>query len=276
MYDQAHYKFDRGQIDHDALLAEGAILYRLTSPTHARPEDVLSGSGTMYTRSDGRWNRRQQQATYVANNILVCFSEVLYHMYRTVLERIKERQSPKLIDTAVRTQKILAIARVGEITDLVYIDSEYFRTEYEPRVSGTTVVYPDPYYAVFWELNERLRSEFKKGVLYPSARHSRDICVALFDNETSRIDRASYEILGVTLRLIVEDQGFEAPLKTVRPTVDKIHPTMGYYAFDDEAELARLDGAGMLHPAGLSKKGFVDFVRRHYRGYPDQAICKCA
>jgi hypothetical protein len=47
---------------------------------------------------------------------------------------------------------------------------------------------------------------------------------------------------------------------------------MGYYSFDDPAQLADAKTRKTINPADLPEKGIVDFIRRQYRDYPRDAV----
>ena len=231
-YDARLYNFDRDNSYHEASLEKGAFLYRLTSVNHAGLGDILSGKGPELSRAEGRFNAPQQKATYCTNNALVSIAEVLYHMYRVVLDRISNGlTSYRLIQSSIHAERCLVVVRVKEIKDLVYCDCEGARVEFNARFGGTTVVFPDHLYEPFWHFNNTLRKNGKKGVIYPSARHSRDHCLVLFDDETPRIIKRSVHRLNIKLQLLPEDQDPQQPPKKCDPLKEKLHATMGYYSF---------------------------------------------
>lgn len=271
-YDDSLYRFDRDNAYHEATLLQGAYLYRLTSINHAGIDDLLSGRGPEKSRAKGRFNASQQKATYCTNNALVCIAEVLYHMYRIVLNKMTNKLAYRDIRSSLEAERCLVVLRVEEIPDLVYVDCEAVRVEFDARFGGTTVVFPDDLYAPFWDFNDRLRSNGKKGVIYPSARHSRDVCLALFDDETSRIIPNTDERLNIKLQLLAEDQDPRQPPQRCDPYKEKLHATMGYYSFTDQAEFDRVRNLGRLHPRDLPFSGMVDFVRRRYANYPGDAV----
>src|SRR5436309_2430893 len=119
-YDEALYEYDRQNYDPNARLLENAYLYRLTSLSHCGIAEILSGKGPLNSRQPGRFHAPQQQTTYCANNVLVCVAEVLFHMYRSVLDGIKSRQPLAHIRRSLVSERCLVIVRVAEIPDLVY------------------------------------------------------------------------------------------------------------------------------------------------------------
>lgn len=278
MFDYSLYDYDQSNKErHEAVLRENACLYRVTSTIHCSATDILTGRGPMSSLEPGRFNAPQQQTTYCANNILVCFSEVLFHMYRLVLKRIQNKKYA-LTRAAMISERALVVIRVKEIKDLVYIDSAGVAVDYDHLVYGAAAVFPDPHYAVFQEFSNRVRQEKKRGIIYPSARHSRDVCMALFHDETNSILPGCHQIASVRFQLIPEDQNLDE-----RPTAGgfdpyarKIHPTMGHYEVTDADTWEQLRDAKLLNPSGIPQVGMIDFVRRRYRVYPDQAVCSLA
>lgn len=228
-YDESLYEFDRNNTYHEATLRRGAYLYRLTSINHAGLDDVLSGRGAGKGRVKGRFNAPQQKATY-CTNALVCIAEVLYHMYRTVLDKMTNKLAYRDIRSSLEAERCLVILRVEAIPDLVYVDCEAVKVDFNTRFGGTTVVFPDHLYAPFRDFNDTLRANSKKGVIYPSARHSKDVCLTLFDDETSRIIPDTDERLNIKLQLPSEDQDPLQPPQRCDPYQVKLHATMGYYS----------------------------------------------
>lgn len=274
MFNNNHYDYDKAGIgNHAASLKEGAVLFRLTSLLHWDRAEILTGRGPEMSREDGRFNGPQQRTSYCANNVLVCIAEVLFHMYRRVLSAIHDHV-PLNMFPAVEDQRALVAFRVGSIENLVWVDSEGVRVEYDPRICGTAVVYPDSDYGPFRKFSDDLRRGNKGGVLYPSARHSQDLCVALFDDQSANLLAEPFEMARLTLRLVAEDQDPLAPPRGCNPFKQKLHSTMGYYSFADGEEFRRLKESGLLNPAGLESEGMVDFVRRRYAKYPVDAVLR--
>jgi len=271
MFDPSLYDVDYNRQRHEAGIKSGGYLYRLATLSHCGPEDVLSGKGSLNARDEGRFHVAQQQVSYCSNNVLITFAEVLFHIYNLVLKRLGEKQPSKIVYETVISKRCLTIFRVEAIRELVFIDSEGTQVDFDPRVRGATVVYPEPTYSVFRELNQKIRVARKKGIVYPSARHSKDFCFALFDDETANVQKGSFRAIPVQLQLIAEDQGFSFPIRRCDPFSEKLHSTMGYYEILDPEgfEKARLDR--VLNPPNLPSFGLIDFVRRRYKEYPKEA-----
>jgi hypothetical protein len=194
-------------------------------------------------------------------------------MYKLALKRLGERQNAQAVRDAVVSRRSLSAFRVDGIPDLIYIDAEGLQVDFDPRIRGAAVVYPEATYDLFLELNRSIRKRNKRGIVYPSARHSRGYCFALFDDETSHIDVVSFRNIEVKLMLVSEQQQFGAVASPCNPFREKLHCTMGYYEFVDQIVFDKARTDGILNPAALPGHGLVDFVRRRYDDYPRQAIC---
>lgn len=274
MFDDNNYKYDRTNISHEAELLDGAYLYRLSSLNHCGIDEVLTGAGPLNSSQLGRFNTAHQRATYCANNVLVCMAEILFHMYTTTLNRIEHRYKAGVVRSGTRELRSLIAVKVSQIDNFVYTDSREVSLDFnDARICGTSVVFPAPHYKFLRDFNEVIRQDNKKGAFYPSARHSKDICIVLFHDETSRIDRNSFEMLQVELNLLPEDHD---PAQRPEPFVPydyKIHPTLGHYRFLNCKEFCRLQQAKILNPGDIPREGRIDFVRRRYKTYPDNAVC---
>lgn len=274
-YDPTLYDLDPSFGASKAALKDGAILYRLTAPTWCDRGNILTGLGPEKKVEVGRFNRPQQRTSYCSNNVLVCISEVLYHMYRRALKVIIERQPYSVIRNSMVQQRMLVALNVNPIKDLVLLESQDVCDMYGTHLSGTMLVFPDQQYEPLVEFADSLRTKAMRGVVYPSARHSMDFCLALFHDESTRIKGDVYEILGVKLQLVTESQDPAIPptppdASTVRQ--HKLHATMGYYRFEDSVALDGLRSSGILHPSTIPSSGMVDFVRRRYVKYADDAV----
>jgi hypothetical protein len=272
VYDRSLYHYDEGGETHAAALRKGAVLYRLTSLSHCNRTDVLTGLGPEKARDVGRFHGPQQRTSYCANNVLVAIAEVLFHMYRKTLGRLSTMQPYPDIRAAANDVRSLVAFRVDDISDMVFFDSDEVQVMFDPRLRGALIVYPDESYTPFRGFAERLRADRKRGVLYPSARHSQDLCIALFDDETNKIATSPFENLVVDLQLLSESQSISEPLRRCNPMKEKIHPTMGAYRFRDQSAFENAKASGILHPSNIPSEGYVDFVRRSYRSYPADAV----
>jgi len=275
-FDDRLYEYDRNNQFHEAAVRQGAYLYRLTSPTHCSIEHVLSGKGPLYSSEEGRFNAPQQITTYCANNVLVCLAEVLFHTYERAIRSIERRLDYAFIRRCLVAERFLVVLRIEEIPDLVHIDSEGVTVDFDARMRGAASVLPRATYKLFQDFHNSVRRRQKKGILYPSARHSRDVCFALFYDETARVITESYAAVPVTIRLIAENQDLAGNPRDFSPFTDKIHPTMGHYEFHDPAQLMDLVSKGEINPPDLPVSGMLDFVRRPYRSYPGGAVCRIA
>src|SRR5580692_1084508 len=126
-YDKNKYGYDKEHFRAAATLEEGAFLYRLTSENWTGRECILTGHGPLNTRSSGRFHSRQQSATYCANNVFIPLAEILYHNYRSVLDKMLAMLDADLILPLLQQERYLIVFRVRTISDLVYMDSESAR-----------------------------------------------------------------------------------------------------------------------------------------------------
>lgn len=272
MYNPTLYQVDTENRQEDyASILDGAMLFRITSLSHWDKHDIISGEGCLNKTSKGRYHQAQR-VSYCANNVIICISELLYHMYRKVLDGIKDNHPTRHLSTWFKQQFRLAIFSVEEISDLVYVDSIGAKN-YDPRILSSTVVFPDAIYEPLQVISARLRLDGKNGVVYPSARHSRDLAFALFNNETSKIKDTFYEAPFIKLQLILEEQDCSTfPPESFKPHTDKLHATMGYYEFEDKTHLDKLKTDQLIYPNDIPPSGYIDFVRRHYVVYPQDAF----
>ena len=112
-------------------------------------------------------------------------------------------------------------------------------------------------------------------MIYPSARHSRGHCIALFGDQTNSLKSGSCYVTSVTLKLVREDfDSAGPPPRPCDPTTDIIDGMRGYYSFDGSTKsgLISLAERGLLSPLGMPARGAVDFVRRRYHRYPIDAV----
>jgi RES domain-containing protein len=258
VYRRALYECDyENRRGHSASILGGALLYRLTSIAHCSPSDVLSGRGPEKCRGFGRFNGPMQRTSYCTNNILVCIAEVLFHMYRSALDRLKDKMPYVEVASCLTQKRCLTVFSVDEIRDLVYVDCDSMRVDYDPRISGTLIVFPDAVYQPFREFSDKLRIEQKRGVFYPSARHSEDLCIALFEDETARIRPGFFEMLPVDLRLVPESYEPGGDPGECNPMEEKLNATMGYYRFSDQDAFDRVKSAGALNPSDCRVRAWL-------------------
>ena len=268
-YDDSLYEYDRAKIICSAGLREGALLYRIASLSHRNKGDLVSGLGSLFHMSQGRFHRPQQRTTYCSNNVLISIAESLFHMYRRMLDAITRTLPVTHIKTS--TDQCLVAFRVHEIDDLVYAEATEASVLFPP-MSRALLLQPDPIIGDLLDFGDRVRINAKRGILYPSPRHSRGLCVALFKDETNRIRRDLYEKLYVKLQLIREDHETTHAVKDLDLYRDVPDSTRGYYSFKDSTQFKELQKAGIIYPYGIPSSGVVDFVRRPYSNYPTDAV----
>jgi hypothetical protein len=259
-YSDKTYKIDELKLF--AEVSDGGYLYRLASINWAEAQFFLNGGGPLHSSSNGRFHVAHQRTTYCSNNVFVCLSEMLYHMHRCVLDRIMHRDSIAAIREPTERFFWLTGAAVETLNDLVYLDAMDFPRVYGPTMTGTMTIHPDKEYEEFQKVSTRLRGEGKRGVAYPSARHHRDHCFALFLDETDRVKVPTFFRLLVVLRLIGEEHNLTvAPGTGCHPDVHKIHATLGYFEFQDASELTKAIKDKLLNPDFIPGRGFLSFSR---------------
>lgn len=270
-FDESLYDFDRQMLRYDARLLEGAILYRMAAPMYAGKGDILTGRGSLFSLRQGRFNRVQQRTIYCTNNILLAIAETLYYMYARVLDAISNNQPPTMLKSLIVSERTLVAFRVHAIADLVNAEAMEARSRYS-LPSKSLLVHPSPIISNLQDFGDTLRLENMKGVLCPSPRHSKGICIAFFHDETGALRDDFYEGLKLRLQLLAEGQDYREPPKDFRLPRDFIDSTRGYYAFSDPNQFDRIRKTGALNPAEAPLSGIVDFVRRSYVNYPYDAV----
>jgi hypothetical protein len=278
-FDQNDYEVDTAnRRNPDAAIKDGAILYRVTSDMYSGKKHILTGAAPLGSLNQGRYNTYHQRTTYCANNVTVCLSEMLYRLYRGVLDGVQAGLAPHHLEQLITKSYNLVVFAVGKIDGLVYVDSDGAKL-YNPKLTGTSVTSPDPTYAPLHQFGTNVRGAGKRGVVYPSARHSDDFAFALFYDETKKIKTDPYKVLDLRLQLISEGQDFKS--KHPGPfdfTRDKMHPTIGYYEFADEDAFRDLKVQKLINPDDLAEWGYIDFVRRRYDimcTYTNKKIVNC-
>jgi RES domain-containing protein len=272
MYDTSLYQIDPERVVCDATLRAGAILYRAASLSHWERVHIVTGVGAEQGRHKGRFHEVAQRASYCANNVVVCIAEKLYHQYRLMLDGIYARQPADHLALYRRLQCMLVVFEVDRIDGLVCVDADAASRDYDARLSGSTIVFPDPLYEPLRLFSSALREKGKRGVVYPSARHSEGLAFALFRDETERVRATPYLGILMELSLVSEEQNFTlapAPFSVFR---EKLHATMGHFRFIDVTAFEAAKRQGLFHPKELPVTGYVDFVRRRYRSYPLDAV----
>lgn len=276
-YDPTLYTIDQARHhDPDASLEDGALLYRITSRTYSGISEILTGNGAANGVTEGRFHRIGQRATYCANNVMVCLAEILFRQYRVMLDGIEKDTDPILLKPQANGKHVLVILAVAKIDNIVFADSFGARA-YNKNITGPSITTPDLVYEQLHKFSDEVRRYKKKGVAFPSARHSEGFAFALFNNESGSIKPMPYETLEVQLQLVSENQDFSIkPAAKFDLYAEKIHPTIGYYEFTDDMAFNDLKSRGLLHPDQLPERGYFDFVRRRYgRSYPNDAHFPC-
>lgn len=261
------------KVSYTGSIKGGAILFRFASLSHWDKNFLLSGEGAANGSNDGRFHRRYQRASYCANNAVICLAERLFHLQNELMVTIAKGGPFQSVLAACEYRGRLVIFSVKEIPDLVYVDSEGVRVDYDGRLSGTTLVCPVKTYSVLNDVSEKIRGDRKRGLIYPSARHSRDVAIVLFGDETKSVLPSPYIALDVTLRLVSEEQDCLAKVPSLNPYKEKVHGGVGFFEFSSGKDLGDACAAGLLYPQ-LPQWGYIDLLRRRYIKYPDDAMVK--
>jgi hypothetical protein len=271
MYNSALYNLDED--DPSCFLEDGAYLFKIADPSFVAYDQILDGTSVYHTLSTGRYHRVHQPAAYCANNIITTLSEGLFHVYRRAIDSIKNRQNLNSIRKNIRVQKALAVIKVARVSDIVYIDARDFPTMMNDiRLCGTMLVIPDLEYDFFHELGDKLRQNRKIGVAYPSARHSQGVCYVFFGDLTPKIRIPDYHTYSIELSLVSEAQDLSVPPTNTDPINSRIHPFMGHYSFSDQAQYLGLMQSGCVFPRSFPRSGYIDFSRKPYSNYPQDAV----
>lgn len=266
-------------IKSDASFPDRALFFRIATKEHSEKRHILTGGGGINSQSGGRFNFKNQRASYCAESPLVAISEVLFHMYRSTLNELALETESAYLNFVERRQ-VLVVAEVKGISKLVHLDSNGFRLKFKfgNAMSGTMAVHPDATYEPFQTVAEQLRGT-KCGIVYPSARHPVGACAVLFNDESSALKigvRGVYERIPLRLQLVKEDFERKRLPLLPEPYVDRLHPTVGFFEFTDVAHLARVRRKGLLK--GIPRRAFIEFARRADRPgkYPASVVVPVA
>lgn len=282
---------------HIRYLDENAILYRLV-PSHWYDEKTLMDADAAGPRQKrGRWNKEKQGTIYTANNVLICFAERLYHMYIGAMNNLSVNKcSCKVESKYLECKHHLAIVELKEkIERLVHVSDTTTYSLLNAGLRGSLLIHPYPEDSRLHQFAGKLRRKHKKrdpwnGIAYPSARHRTDplsssqewySAYALFHNESEKVLRTEDVI--VTLKLISDSQDLSVKPSEVQPHSDHyLHASIGYFEFtsdpsdpDSEGNIDKVDHLRdnqLLMPAFDKNFGYIDFIRRTYKSYPDDAV----
>ncbi len=193
-------------------------------------------------------------------------------MHCNLIEAMGKGSSYRIAEACCRRFGKLVVFAVNRAPELVFVDSREVRTDFDGRLAGTGVVCPAQVYDVMHNFSEKVRDLDKAGIVYPSARHSRDVALALFGDKTGLVKDEPYLSVDVDLRLIPEECELNGILTSVDPFEAKVHPTLGYFEFQDAPNFEKMKIDGLLVPEDVPRRGITDFVRRQYAEYPRDAV----
>jgi len=157
------------------------------------------------------------------------------------------------------------------IPNLIYIDTDdcrrYTMIGASAALHSALIINPDHLYEPLQKASEFYRAQGKKGLIYPSARHSCGHALALFDDHSRSLVRI-VKTLQVFLSLVDEEK-LQPVAQPFNPDTGKISYTQGYYQFSRNDYLANKSFLQSFLP---DWSGIIDFVRRNYSTYPDDAV----
>lgn len=281
-FDPNDYKVDTAnRQDADAVVKDGALLYRVASLLHSERQYILTGEGALL--SEGRYHDNNpldpELTSYCANNVTLCLSEALFRLYRRLLDSVQQEHDATHLSGHTVRERCLVIFAVDQIDDLVYVDSTGARNHYYQKLNGPTITTPDLVYTPLQNFAKAVRKQGKNGVVYPSARHSEDLAFAFFEDRSGHVRHDPYVVLNLKLQLVSEEQDFSAkPSAVIDFKVEKLHHTIGYYEFTEPKTFDNLKAQGLLNPSTLPVRGYIDFVRRRYNvagSHPDKKVMHC-
>jgi hypothetical protein len=252
----------------DAVIEDGTRLYRISSPLFSSKSDVLNGRGAL--TQQGRYHQVHQFTSYCSDNVLVSISEILFHMSRHALRSLANNMPLASWLSRAVVPRHLVILEMSRIDSLIYIDTDDCRNQTALHagqiVHSSLLIHPDELYYPLQMASNFYRNASRLGVVYPSARHSRGLALALFLDHTNNIKNI-LGTLDITLSLV--DESSEKPVSNAfNPAQDKISQTRGYFQMkvSDFSRYQRL-----LYPLP-SSSGVIDFVRTNYSHYPQDAV----
>lgn len=251
---------DKNQIFQNAEIEGDTILFRLALPLYSSQADLLTGKAAL--RGEGRYHGIHQETSYVSDSALLCMAEILYHMSRDAMDVLVNNGTTTQWQNQAQVLRYLVIFDVHNISDLMYIDTQDCRRQTalhaQELVPSTLIVHPDCVYPPLHRAGNFYRRQSKNGIVYPSARHSQNLAVALFLDHTASI-KSICAALKVTLTLVEEGTGQLAIPPRFDPNSQKISHTQGHYEFDP-TDFA--SNQALLNPSSLAASGIIDFVRR--------------
>jgi hypothetical protein len=239
----------------------------LASPSFSSRSFLLNGRGA--DSGAGHYHVIQQTTSYVSDHVLLCMAEVLHHMARRAMKVLETNGPLSQWISHAHIVRQLVIFDVHGIPDLICIDTDECRRQTainaQRLIPASLITNPDHVYEPLQKASESYRAQNKKGVVYPSARHSRGFAVALFGDHTNSIQRV-IATMQVTLSLVDEETQQAVFQPSFNPDSRRISYTQGFYMVSRNALIANNH---LLQPYLPRETGIIDFVRRPYSSYPD-------
>ena len=136
---------DPNKINQDAEIDEDTTLFRLALPLYSSQPDLLTGKAAL--RGEGRYHRIHQETSYVADSVLLCIAELLYHMSRDAMNVFVKNGTTSQWQKCAQVQRHLVVFDVHKIPDLVYIDTVDCRQQTvlnaQQLIPSTIIIHPD-------------------------------------------------------------------------------------------------------------------------------------
>jgi hypothetical protein len=267
-YDSTKYVYD-GMGDYcRAGLLDGAYLYSITPKEYSERNQVVSGVSAAHDTElfGGLFHSPQQYASYCANNVLTLICDVLHSMVTTALKAMARRYPYSEIASHLEAHRYLVVFTVMELGDLVFAPSRGIYHEFGFQLHDEALRCPELFVNDLKLLADRARHASKRGILYPSARHSRGMCLVFFRNESNAVHADPYVRLELELKLVGENSHIGKDIMGK----DIIDIRRGYFEFIDPHQMDAIRSA--ICPLYLTSKGIVELVRRDYWQYPADAV----
>ena len=251
-------RYEKAKVEKDTRL------YRLVKSAYSDLPNLLNGQGGYYAQ--GRYNYKHQPTSYCSDNVFLCISEILFHMYDVSLRKLKNNDfSGFRAESSKRFE--LVVFNSKTISNLIYIDSKIGRQNY--NINSSTLTHSDTIYSGLQDVSHRVRLNSKEGFVTPSARHSKGFAVVLFGDHSKSIDHIEHKF-SVKLSLLKEDLSMPVNDKSFDPVEDKISQNIGHFQFSVN-DFRR--NTIFLKPLPSSNKGRINYSRTYYSSnYPDSAI----
>ncbi|OGO77147.1 MAG: hypothetical protein A2Y23_15370 [Clostridiales bacterium GWB2_37_7] len=248
----------------DVEIRDNTTLFRITRPSYSDPVNLLNGQGSFY--SQGRYNYLQQATSYCSDNIFICISEVLFHMYEISQRKLKNNDM-RGFRTESNKRLELVVFNTNKIENIAYIDSDEGRQNY--KLNPTTITHSDTIYSELRDASNNVRLNKRVGMITPSARHSVGFVIVLFGDHSASVKNIDFKF-PIKLSLLSEDLKMTTDNSLFSPFKIRINQTIGMFEFDTKYFKKNYN---YLKPIPTSSTGKISFSRFFYeKNYPKAAI----